>query len=133
MIADAHRNPVFARQVSAAHLVLADGMPVARAFGWLYGIRQDRIAGMDFMPSVIAAANVKVYLFGSRPETLRMITQRIGREYPNLEISGAFSPPFGKWTAESNETYIENIRNSGAQIVLVSLGCPKQETWTAQH
>lgn len=136
MIAEAHRNPVFAQQVNAAHLVLADGMPVARAFGWLYGIRQDRVAGMDFMPSVIAAAaeaNVKLYLFGSQPKTLRMITQRIGREYPNLKISGAFSPPFGKWSAENNDAYIENIRNSGAQIVLVSLGCPKQETWMAQH
>ena len=136
MIAEAHRDPVFAQQINAAHLVLADGMPVARAFEWLHGVRQDRIAGMDFMPSVVAAAaeaNVKLYLFGSRPEILRMITQRIRREHPDLEVSGAFSPPFGKWSAENNDTYIENIRNSGAQIVLVSLGCPKQETWMAQH
>ncbi len=136
MIIEAYRKPDFAPVVNRAQVIAADGVPVAKAGKWLYGINQERVAGMDFMPRIIAECEkrgLSLYFFGSSPEILEGIRYRLDRDHPSLRVAGLHSPPFGQWAETNNQEYVRLINNSGAQVVLVSLGCPKQEKWMAQH
>ncbi len=136
MVIEGHWSAEFAHMVNQATMVAPDGVPLAKAFRLLYKKSQERVAGMDMLPTLIAegeANRLSVFFFGSTEETLHAMKERINREYPRLTIAGMFSPPFGSLTAENNEKYVQMINESGANLVMVALGCPKQETWMAQH
>jgi len=111
-------------------------MPVARAIRYKYGVLQDRIAGMDAMPGLFAMAerdNLSVFFFGTTDEVLQSIEKRLKIDFPSLQIAGMISPPFGEDLQEQHDKYIDTINNSGANLVMVALGCPKQEMWMAKH
>ncbi|MBU0970232.1 MAG: WecB/TagA/CpsF family glycosyltransferase, partial [Proteobacteria bacterium] len=55
------------------------------------------------------------------------------KKYPGLHIACAISPPFRELTPQEDEEYTKQINKSGARILFVSLGCPKQERWMADH
>jgi N-acetylglucosaminyldiphosphoundecaprenol N-acetyl-beta-D-mannosaminyltransferase len=136
MVIEAYRNIGFRMRVNNSTFSFADGMPLTFAMKFLYGIRQERIAGMDFMPSVIkecANLNLSIFLFGSSEEVIGALKKRLLSSHPGLRIAGAFSPPFKEFTLADNNSFIEMINGSGANLVFVSLGCPKQETWMADH
>lgn len=128
------REPAFQRVVDQADLATADGVPVLRVMQLFHKVAQERVAGNDLLPAVFskaAAAGVGVYLFGSSPEIQELIIARAGREIPALMISGAWSPPFAPLEQMDFATDAERINASGAGIVMVALGCPKQEKWMA--
>jgi N-acetylglucosaminyldiphosphoundecaprenol N-acetyl-beta-D-mannosaminyltransferase len=136
MTMEAHKDPDFKQNVNHANLVLADGKPVAVAGRLLYGKRQERIAGMDFMPAVLEKANehrAKVFLYGSTPQVLDALQEKINTQYKNVELAGAIAPPFRPLSKEELGSHINQINQSGAHMVLVSLGCPKQEKWMAAN
>jgi N-acetylglucosaminyldiphosphoundecaprenol N-acetyl-beta-D-mannosaminyltransferase len=136
MSVEAYQNPHFARQVNKATVVAADGMPIVKAIQWFYKIRQERVAGMDMMASIVAECernNLSIFLFGSTSEVLRAVERRISLEHPRLRVAGMYSPPFGPFTPADDELFVRQIVNSGAQVVLISLGCPRQEMWMARH
>jgi N-acetylglucosaminyldiphosphoundecaprenol N-acetyl-beta-D-mannosaminyltransferase len=129
------RDPAFAQVVDGARFATADGMPVVLALRWLAGVRQERVAGNDLMPSLLQAAeatDVGVYLYGGADATLARIRERAAKEYPRLRIVGSWSPPFGPLDGMDLEGDAARINASGAGIVMVSLGCPKQEQWMAR-
>ncbi len=134
MTIEAYRHPDFASQVNGASLVVADGVPL---LGWLQtirGVKQERIAGMDAFPDLIKLAAIhklKVYFFGTTADMLKRIQEKIKELHPDLLIAGMFSPPFDK--SLDNDAYINQINASGADIVFVALGCPKQEKWMATN
>jgi N-acetylglucosaminyldiphosphoundecaprenol N-acetyl-beta-D-mannosaminyltransferase len=134
MIIEAYGNRNFAEQVNGATLVLPDGMPVVNALQFLYGISQERIPGMNAFPDLIRMSEVndlKIFLFGTTDTLLEQIRVKAERQFPKLKIAGLFSPPFDKSIDE--ESYITLINDSGANLVFVALGCPKQEKWMATH
>lgn len=134
MTIEAYRDKQLADQINGASLVLPDGVPLVKMFSFFYGQRQERIAGMDAMPDLIKAAELnglKIYFFGTTPDLLEKITKRVKDEHPRLKVAGAFSPPFN--LPIDNESYVDQINRSGAQLVFVALGCPKQEKWMASH
>jgi N-acetylglucosaminyldiphosphoundecaprenol N-acetyl-beta-D-mannosaminyltransferase len=137
MVIEAHNNPSFLQQLNQATLIVADGKPVAKACYWLHKKKQDRIAGMDFMPSLLnylqAKREAKIFLLGSTDVVLDAIQKKINSSFSNIQITGAVSPPFRALTGEEQEQLIEQINHSGANFVLVALGCPKQEQWMAEH
>ncbi|GAB4131260.1 MAG: WecB/TagA/CpsF family glycosyltransferase [Raineya sp.] len=136
MTIEAHQNPQFATQVNQAGFVFADGVPLRWALRWLYGIKQERIAGMDFMESIVSWASqnhLKIFLYGSTDEVLKAIAQRINQEYASDILVGSISPPFRPLSEEEQNKMIEQINGSGANLVLVALGCPKQEAWMATY
>jgi N-acetylglucosaminyldiphosphoundecaprenol N-acetyl-beta-D-mannosaminyltransferase len=136
MVIEAYWNPNFAVLVNNANIVAPDGVPLLKALRLLHRQKQERVAGMDMMPSVLAECEkqgLSVFLFGATQDTLNAIREQAVREYPTLKIAGMFSPPFGALTSKDNELYAQMINESGANIVLVALGCPKQETWMAQN
>lgn len=136
MVIEAHRSEAFAAQVNRASLVVADGKPLTTACYSLYRKRQDRISGMDFMPAALSAAEkegLSVFFYGSSTELLQTLQEELGRRYPRLKIAGSISPPFRPLTPEEMDAHIGQINGSGAQLLFVALGCPKQENWMADH
>jgi N-acetylglucosaminyldiphosphoundecaprenol N-acetyl-beta-D-mannosaminyltransferase len=89
---------------------------------------------MDIFPELLRAAelgSLKVYFFGTTNEILEKINTNARAQFPKLNVAGSFSPPFDK--SIDDESYVEMIRSSGADLVFIALGCPKQETWMAKH
>jgi N-acetylglucosaminyldiphosphoundecaprenol N-acetyl-beta-D-mannosaminyltransferase len=136
MTIEAHKSSAFLEQLDNASLVVSDGKPLATACYALYRKKQERISGMDFMPAAIEMADregLTIFLYGSSPEVLDTLHEKITRQYPALRIGGMISPPFRPLTPEETAAHIGQINRSGAQLVFVSLGCPKQEKWMADH
>ncbi|HET6254267.1 MAG TPA: WecB/TagA/CpsF family glycosyltransferase [Puia sp.] len=136
MIIEAYRSPAFLADLDRASLVVADGKPLTAACYSLYRQKQERISGMDFMPAVLAAAGkegLTVFLYGSTPEVLDRLGTELARRYPALRVGGMISPPFRPLSPEETDAHIAGINQSGAQLLLVSLGCPKQERWMAAN
>jgi N-acetylglucosaminyldiphosphoundecaprenol N-acetyl-beta-D-mannosaminyltransferase len=118
--------------LDAAWLNFPDGAPVA----WLmrrHGAgTARRVAGPDLMPRVIEAgqeAGVRHFLFGSSPDVLERLEQRLLDRFPRAIIAGSISPPFREVSDEENEQFAAQIAASRADIVWVGLGLPKQDEW----
>jgi N-acetylglucosaminyldiphosphoundecaprenol N-acetyl-beta-D-mannosaminyltransferase len=139
MMIEARKNSIYAEQVNSATLVLADGMPLAKACNFFKNKKQDRIAGMDFMPLLFESIDkekdktYKVFLYGSSVEVLESLKTCIWNNYPNVDLVGAISPPFRPMSDSEIEKDIQLINQSDANIVFVGLGCPKQEKWMASY
>lgn len=135
MLVEAHMSESFQKVVNGADIVTPDGMPLAKAFGTLHGIEQDRVDGMSLLPILLDKAieqNQAVYFYGSSSKIIEHTTNFIKENYPKLNVVGMYSPPF-RWLTESEEEKIvSNIANSGANMVFVALGCPKQERWMSE-
>lgn len=136
MVIEAYKNPDFAKVINSSTYTVADGVPLLKALKLLYGISQERVAGMDFMPRLIAEAeknDLSVFFYGSSNDVLSKIQEKIKKEHPTLKIAGMFSPPFRPLSDVENKNITDNINQSGANIVFVGLGCPKQEMWMARN
>ncbi|MBK8341746.1 MAG: WecB/TagA/CpsF family glycosyltransferase [Flavobacteriales bacterium] len=134
MAVEANSDRAFARLVNAADLATADGVPLLRTLQKFGKTHQERVAGNDLLPALFARAaehQLPVYLYGGKQEVLEVIQQKATREFPGLRFAGTHSPPFRALTAEELLHDADRINTSGAAIVMVSLGCPKQERWMA--
>lgn len=136
MLMEAHWNPEFASVLKNADIITPDGMPLVWMMR-LLGVRyQDRVAGMDVLLALCKLAqaqNVSVFFAGSQPDILSLMQKRLEQEFPKLKIAGMEPLPFRPMTEIEDKALIKMINNSGAGLVFVSLGCPKQEKWMAEH
>jgi N-acetylglucosaminyldiphosphoundecaprenol N-acetyl-beta-D-mannosaminyltransferase len=136
MLMEAHDDPSFLAVLTEADLVTADGVPVV----WVQrgsGHREaSRVYGPDLMLRVCeraAAAQIPIGLFGGTTTTLERLTERLHVKIPDLDIAISLSPPFRPLTMAEDQDVIRLIHASGARILFVGLGCPKQERWMARH
>ena len=97
----------------------------------------DRVYGPTLMLKTIEAsegqADLKHFFLGGAQTTLDKLTDRFQRENPDASIAGAYSPPFGDWPDDEFQRIKSTIVDSGANLVWVGLGCPKQERWIANY
>lgn len=118
-------------------IILPDGCSILLAAKILGKKLKERIAGPDFMIEFIKYSlkkNYKHFFLGSSIETLEKLQEKLKEKYKEIRIAGAYSPPFYKeFPHEENNKMIELINNSNADILWVSFGCPKQETWAIQN
>jgi len=136
MLIAAYQDRQFNDIVNQADLAAPDGRPLSLFLRIFLGIRQPRVCGMDVLPDLIAeAARLKksVFFYGTTEKILTKVVQRIRREHPTLNIAGYYSPPFRDLSPAEKSIIIEMINNAHPNLVLVSLGCPKQEKWMAEH
>jgi len=136
MLMEAHNKPAFATVLRNADMVSPDGMPLVWIMKLMGAYWQDRVAGMDILLSLCQLApqrNTSLFFLGSTTETLEKMKEEISDKFPNLQIAGKESLPFRPLTEEEDRAIIQKINSSGAGVVLVSLGCPKQEYWIDQH
>lgn len=134
MCVKARMDKSFLQVVNQADLATVDGMPVLKSLNWFNGLKQERVAGNDLMPALMARAaeqGLSIYLYGGKNEVLEAITAKAAKEYPGLQIAGTCSPPFRALTTDELQKDADTINSSGAHLVFVSLGCPKQERWMA--
>lgn len=134
MLVEAHNDKAFADVVNNADVATPDGMPIAKSFQYLYGIHQPRVAGMDILPYLLSKsqqAGLPVFFYGGTDDMLNKTRQYCREHYAQLNIAGMISPPFRSLTAAEQNEHINQINNSGACLVFVALGCPKQEKWMA--
>ena len=135
-VVEALDDPAFADALNGADLNLPDGMSIVREMRARGGDQPDRVYGPDAMLSVARRAawdGVPVALYGSSPEVIERLRRRLPKKAPGLQIVEAISPPFRPLTPEEDEADVQRLRHSGARIVFVGLGCPRQERWCAEH
>jgi N-acetylglucosaminyldiphosphoundecaprenol N-acetyl-beta-D-mannosaminyltransferase len=122
--------------VLGATLAVPDGQPLVWALRALGHTGATRVYGPDLMAGFCrrAAANgTSIYLYGgSSREALELLEGRLRERFPGLRIAGGFSPPFRALTAEEEELAAADINSSGAAVVWVGTGQPKQEKWMFQ-
>jgi N-acetylglucosaminyldiphosphoundecaprenol N-acetyl-beta-D-mannosaminyltransferase len=136
MVMAAYDDPSFRAVVNGADLVTPDGMPLVWALRRLGVPDQTRVYGPDLTLHVCEAAageDVPVALYGGTPESLDAFTAFLESNYPGIRIVSTIAPPFRPLTPEEDERYTEEIVSSGARVLFVGIGCPKQERWMAAH
>lgn len=135
-VMEARRSPAYRIVMEQAALVTSDGMPLVWALRFLGARNASRVYGPDLMPAVLAAAaasGVPVGFYGGSPAVLARLTETVRRRLPALRIAFAQAPPFRAVTAEEDERATSAICESGARIIFVGLGSPKQDHWMSAH
>jgi N-acetylglucosaminyldiphosphoundecaprenol N-acetyl-beta-D-mannosaminyltransferase len=136
MVMEAHDAPAFAEVVNGADLVLPDGMPTVWAQRALGRRDASRVPGPALTGRLLAEAarrGIPVALYGGSEEVLAQLVARAEARWPGLRIALAIAPPFRPLTDEEDREDTRRLAASGAGMVLVGLGCPKQERWMAAH
>ncbi|MCP3988523.1 MAG: WecB/TagA/CpsF family glycosyltransferase [Actinomycetia bacterium] len=127
----------FRQLVNEIDLVTPDGQPVRWAMNSLHRTRlQDRVYGPDLTWRVIEAAaaeDVGIYLYGSTEETCNAFADEIKRRFADAVVSDVQPDRFRDATEAEDDADVERINASGAGVVLVGRGCPRQERWVALH
>ncbi len=135
MVVEAIRNHHVAESVNNATWVVADGVPLVWAIRAIFKRNQERVTGLDFLPDLLHRASqegLSVYFYGSTPEVLQATLQTCQQRFPTLRVAGTYSPPFRSLTPAEEDEAVEKIVASGARLVFVALGCPRQELWIAR-
>lgn len=130
----AHDNPAYRNVQNSAAIALPDGKPlsvVSRKRGYT---EAERVTGPDLMGELFARENgLKHFFYGDKEETLQILQQKLKEKYPDIQIAGMISPPFRSLSREEEKAYIQQINDSGADIIWIGLGAPKQENWMYEH
>lgn len=129
---DAELKAVF----ESSDMNTSDGAPVAWMLRKLGLSQQRRINGPDLMWKFCAHAEktgVSIFLYGATQSTLDTLKAKFLDAFPELKIAGMYSPPFRVLSAEEDQQIVDMVNQSGAGVVWVGLGCPKQEKWMAAH
>lgn len=135
-VVTATRDPEFKKAVNGADMATSDGAPVAWALRKLGFPSQQRINGPDLMWRYLKQAEQvgqTVFFYGSTNDTLMKLRASIAREFPGVKVAGMCSPAFRPASESEDAAQVEEINRSGANVVFVGLGCPKQEKWMAAH
>lgn len=132
-IITASDDPELMAKVNRFDIITPDGQPVRWALNALHhaGLRE-RVYGPELMLRACrdaARRKVPIFLYGSSPEVLDPLAANLRSWYPGLQIAGSYSPPFRPLTADEEADVIRRIHSSGAGIVFVGLGVPKQDVF----
>lgn len=136
MVTRARRDAGLYEIMRQAALVATDGMPLVwllkrQGFAWA-----QRVYGPDLMAELCRLseqAGIGIYLYGGTAFELEALVNALRTRFPRLSILGAESPPLLPPHPPFDVTTADRISASGARLVFVSLGCPKQEYWMSTH
>jgi N-acetylglucosaminyldiphosphoundecaprenol N-acetyl-beta-D-mannosaminyltransferase len=135
LVMAAQEDPAARAAALGATLVVPDGQPLVWALHLLGHARATRVYGPDLMALFCARAasnRTPIYLYGGRDQAaVRLLSQRLRERFPGLPIVGGYAPPFRALTAREDEQAAADINASGAEVVWVGTGQPKQEIWMA--
>jgi N-acetylglucosaminyldiphosphoundecaprenol N-acetyl-beta-D-mannosaminyltransferase len=130
-------DPAQRTRLNRFDLLTPDGQPVRWALNLLYKAKlPDRVYGPEMTRRVLARAAVEglpVYLYGSTSDTIALMERRLLETYPGLVVAGAHPSEFGTIAEADAARLRDAIRDSGARITLVGLGCPRQEVFVFEH
>ncbi|MFT5141934.1 MAG: N-acetylglucosaminyldiphosphoundecaprenol N-acetyl-beta-D-mannosaminyltransferase [Rhodothermales bacterium] len=136
MVMEAFDDPEFREVVAGARMVTSDGMPLV----WMLraqGLKEaERVYGPTLTLHVCRAAAAKrmpVGLYGGTEQSILEFKAFLASNFPTLEVACAISPPFRPPTQAEDRAHVREIMSSGARILFVGIGCPKQEKWMGAH
>lgn len=135
-IREAQKNPAFRAVLNSSDLWVPDGIApvwIAR----LRGIRNvKRTPGAEIMEAFFELADKKGYssfFYGDTDETLAALRENLEKKYPGHKVAGTFSPPFRPLAADEEKEVLKMINDSGADVLWVGLGLPKQDLWISEY
>lgn len=125
------------KQLNSLDWVVPDGQPVRWALNYFHkaGLQQ-RVYGPTLTLHLLERAaqeNIPVFFYGSKSKTLALLKQNCLAKFPTLQIVGMLEDRFRESTEEEKILDRQTIINSGAKIVFVGRGCPRQERWVAEN
>lgn len=136
MCMESSDDPVFRDIVNNAGLIVPDGKPL---YWWMKSLGEtqaNQIRGPDLFLSLCKEAErqgISIALYGGTRNTVERLEVFLHEKYPALNIARAISPPFRVLTEAEEKSLVDDLNSSGARIMFVALGCPKQEKWMAAH
>lgn len=131
-------DPLMHEVYRGALHVYADGMPLV----WLSRLigpvgLSARVTGADLLPAVCAAAAAEgaaVYFFGGDPGVAQLAADCLSKKFCGLKVAGVSCPPYGfERDEEQSSRLVDDINRSGADILFLGVGAPKQEKWGHRH
>lgn len=124
-------DPQLREMVNTFELIGPDGQPVRWALNALHGTRlSQRVYGPELMLRLCARAaeeGLPIFLYGGTPEVLSALELNLVARHPGLQVAGSYAPPFRPLTTTERDDVINQIRDSGARLVFIGLGAPKQD------
>jgi exopolysaccharide biosynthesis WecB/TagA/CpsF family protein len=135
-LALADKQPALKTLLRAAAINFPDGKSVVWANQLVHrkrGVPSNRVYGPDLFQDVLSLGlphQLRHYLLGSTPDVLDQLHREVTRRYPGVVITGSESPPFRPLSDSEASEQVERVRSSGAQVVWLGLGTPKQD-WEA--
>ena len=133
VVVEAAHNSVFRSRLNSFDLVCPDGQPVRWCLNRFHDLGlPDTVCGTTTMLRLCESAareNVGIYLYGSTRDTLQKLQANLRVLFPALRIVGAESPPFSPLSSEARDAVASRMNQSGAGLVFVAIGSPKQESF----
>lgn len=136
VVMEAFDNARFRDSINRADMINPDGMPLVWALRALGEPSASRVYGPDAMLAMLRSAEasgIPVGFYGGSESALDLLISTVRERFPDLEITFSMSPPFRPLNPEEDAEIVRSIADSGARILFVGLGCPKQETWIMDH
>jgi len=129
----ARKDGALQHTLESADLLIPDGVGMVLAARILYGARLSRVPGAELMEDICALAarkGHKVFFYGAREEVNKQAVEVLKGRYPGLNIVGRSN---GYVKEQDMASLVEKINASGAEILFLALGSPKQENWISAH
>jgi N-acetylglucosaminyldiphosphoundecaprenol N-acetyl-beta-D-mannosaminyltransferase len=129
------RDPALAKTLAGADVVTPDGVPLVWALKASGHSTASRVTGIDVMTGAFDAgrsSDLRHFLYGSTESTLDAMVTNLSSQFPGARIVGVLSPHFRELTDDELDGHAALISDSGADVVWVGLGMPKQEEWMAR-
>ncbi len=124
-------------RLNAFNYVTPDGQPVRWALNLLHKCKlTKRVYGPDLMLEICAGAarkDISIYLYGSSTDVLDALALNLANKLPSLKIAGTRASLFRLSAGREKQEIIDEIKSSGASIVFVGLGCPRQEVFVYEY
>jgi N-acetylglucosaminyldiphosphoundecaprenol N-acetyl-beta-D-mannosaminyltransferase len=121
---------------NASGLSTPDGMAIVWWLRWRGHRKVSRVYGPDLMLAACGRyieKGYKHYFYGGASGVAERLAGRLQGKFPRLQIAGLYLPPFRPLSPEEDRAVCEAITRSGADIVWVGIGSPRQEQWMSDH
>jgi N-acetylglucosaminyldiphosphoundecaprenol N-acetyl-beta-D-mannosaminyltransferase len=136
-VTEAQHDPSFKQILNASDLVVPDGFPLV----WLgrrkgFANLKRRVYGPELMATFCeqtASKSYRHFFYGGAPGVADQLASTFREQYPGLQVAGTLCPPFRPLTPAEDETIVQTVRDSRADILWVGLSTPKQERWMFEH
>ncbi len=135
-VMESAKDPAFRRAVNAAGLRTPDGMPLVWLSRWAGHRQTQRVYGPDLLLALCARSaqtGHRHFFYGGQPGVAEALVERLADRFPGLQVAGTLTPPMLPVGAIEGTETLDRLNSSGADVVWVGLGNPKQEWWVANH
>jgi N-acetylglucosaminyldiphosphoundecaprenol N-acetyl-beta-D-mannosaminyltransferase len=132
----ARKNSSLAEIYKNAELVVPDGMPFVFWMNIFGNKKAHQFDATNVLLKLIEYSKTlkySFYFYGGSPTVLNKMIENLKNKFQHINIAGNYSPPFRELTEEEKNWVLEDIRASGARVICVGLGTPKQDNWIRQH